>query len=184
MPRRPPPARLEPQRRARRIMRGQHSRRERCVVGARRRRRRADGRARARSLRAARRRAAAAPVRRGRRRSWNSTPTAVAPPSIMRSTRPPRSASTCSAVVGETWPERLAEGATTGRPKPPRIFRATSCAGTRTRDGVEAGGCQVGDRAIVGLRQHQRQRPRPKPFSKPRAHPRRTAPAPALPRYR
>ena len=30
--------------------------------------------------------------------------------------RPRRSASTCAAVVGETWPERLADGATTGWP--------------------------------------------------------------------
>ena len=56
----------------------------------------------------------------------DSTPTGVAPPSTMRSMRPLRSASTCAAVVGETWPERLADGATTGLPKPARIFCATA----------------------------------------------------------
>ena len=62
----------------------------------------------------------------------NSTPTGVAPPSTIRSIRPRRSASTCCAVVGETWPERLAEGATTGRPKAVRMSRATGWSGTRT----------------------------------------------------
>ena len=62
----------------------------------------------------------------------DSTPTGVAPPSTMRSMRPPRSASTWSAVVGDTWPERLADGATTGLPKAARISRATVWSGTRT----------------------------------------------------
>jgi len=44
----------------------------------------------------------------------DSTPTGAGPPSTMSSIRPPRSAATCSARVGETWPERLADGATTG----------------------------------------------------------------------
>src|SRR6202040_3827192 len=46
----------------------------------------------------------------------DSTPTGVAPPSTIKSMRPLKSAWTCSALVGETWPERLAEGATTGPP--------------------------------------------------------------------
>ena len=62
----------------------------------------------------------------------DSTPTGVAPPSMIRSMRPRRSASTCWAVVGETCPERLAEGATTGRPKAMRMSRATGWSGTRT----------------------------------------------------
>ena len=62
----------------------------------------------------------------------DSTPTCVGPPSMMRSIRPPRSSSTCCAVVGETWPERLAEGATTGRPSLRMMSRATSWLGTRT----------------------------------------------------
>ena len=46
--------------------------------------------------------------------------------------RPRRSASTCAALVGETWPERLADGATTGPPNAASSARATGCAGTRT----------------------------------------------------
>ena len=46
----------------------------------------------------------------------DSTPTATAPPSTIRSIRPARSLCTWAAVVGETWPDRLAEGATTGPP--------------------------------------------------------------------
>ena len=57
----------------------------------------------------------------------DSTPTGVGPPSTIRSMRPRRSASTCCAVVGETWPERLADGATTGRPNAARMSRATGC---------------------------------------------------------
>ena len=54
----------------------------------------------------------------------DSTPTRVGPPSMMRSMRPPRSASTCCAVVGETWPERFAEGATTGLAEGAQAARA------------------------------------------------------------
>ena len=46
--------------------------------------------------------------------------------------RPPRSSSTCCAVVGETNPERLADGATTGRPSLRMMSRAISWLGTRT----------------------------------------------------
>ena len=54
------------------------------------------------------------------------------PPSTIRSMRPSRSAATCAAVVGETWPERLADGATTAPPKARRSACATGCAGTRS----------------------------------------------------
>ena len=46
--------------------------------------------------------------------------------------RPRRSASTCCAVVGDTWPERFADGATSGRPTAARMSRATGWLGTRT----------------------------------------------------
>ncbi len=62
----------------------------------------------------------------------DSTPTGQGPASITMSMRPRRSASTCAALVGETWPERLAEGATTGPLKAASKARATGCAGTRT----------------------------------------------------
>jgi len=62
----------------------------------------------------------------------DSMPTLVAPPSRMRSMRLSRSARTCAAVVGETWPDWLAEGATTGLPKVFNRSRATGCAGTRS----------------------------------------------------
>ena len=55
----------------------------------------------------------------------DSTPSGAGPPSMMRSMRPRKSASTCAAVVGETCPERLAEGATIGPPKLVRMSRAT-----------------------------------------------------------
>ena len=46
----------------------------------------------------------------------DSTPTAQGPLSSTASMRPPSPSSTCCAVVGLTWPERLADGAATGRP--------------------------------------------------------------------
>ena len=98
----------------------------------------------------------------------DSTPTGVAPPSTMRSMRPRKSARTCAAVVGETWPERFADGATTGLPKAARIFCATSWFGTRTamvsRPAVASSA--TGQPGAFG--QNQRQRPRPKRFGKPR----------------
>ena len=58
-------------------------------------------------------------------RMVDSTPTGVGPPSMMRSIRPARSACTCSAVVGDTNPERFADGATTGFPNAARMAVAT-----------------------------------------------------------
>jgi hypothetical protein len=55
----------------------------------------------------------------------DSNPTGAGPPSMIRSIRPRKSAMTCSAVVGETWPERLADGATMGLPNAVRMSRAT-----------------------------------------------------------
>ncbi len=62
----------------------------------------------------------------------DSTPTAQRPASITMSMRPRRSVSTWAALVGETWPERLAEGATTGPSNALSKACATGCAGTRT----------------------------------------------------
>ena len=61
----------------------------------------------------------------------NSTPTVHGPPSRIRSMRPRKSASTWAAVVGETWPERLAVGATMGPPNFEQIAR-DRIAGKRT----------------------------------------------------
>ncbi|MGY4486077.1 hypothetical protein ACVWWR_005268 [Bradyrhizobium sp. LM3.2] len=61
----------------------------------------------------------------------DSTPTVTGPPSTIRSIRPARSLSTWAASVGETWPERLADGATTAPPKARRIACATGWAGMR-----------------------------------------------------
>ena len=91
----------------------------------------------------------------------DSTPTGQGPASITMSMRPRRSASTCAALVGETWPERLADGATTGPPKAASNARATGCAGTPHRDAVEPRERQIGDAAVRPLWQHQRQRPGP-----------------------
>ena len=124
-------------------------------------------RARARCRRAAARPAAAAGAPSRQATMVDSTPTAVGPPSRMRSMRPPRSAITCCAVVGETWPERLAEGATTGRPSAARRVARDRMAGHAHRDAVEAGGRELGDRAAGALRQHQRQRTRPEGGGQP-----------------
>ena len=116
---------------------------------------------RARLPRAAGRPAAAGPARRGRRRCVDSTPTGVGPPSTMRSMRPRRSASTCAAVVGETWPERLADGATTGLPNAARMSCATAWRGTRTAMLSSPAVASSRDRASGSPGQHQRERPRP-----------------------
>ena len=129
--------------------------------------RRAGGRARARCRRAQGRRAAAAPARRGRRRWSNSTPIGVGPPSTISSMRPRRSASTCAAVVGETWPDRLADGATTGRPKAAQQVLRHRVVRHPQRDAVEPGGGEVGDRAAGSLRHDQRQRARPECLREP-----------------
>jgi len=81
----------------------------------------------------------------------DSTPTETGPPSMIRSMRPARSLATCAAAVGETWPDRFAEGATIGCP-------------SWHSHGVQPGGGQSRDRAIQRLRQHQRQRAGPERF--------------------
>ena len=102
------------------------------------RRARAACRARARCPRAAGRRAAATSARRGRRRWSNSTPTVQGPPSRIRSMRPRRSASTCAAR-GRRDMAGAVGGRRHDRPAECREQRcATGCAGTRTRDAVEA----------------------------------------------
>ena len=53
--------------------------------------------------------------------------------------RPRRSASTCAALVGETWPERLAEGATTGPPKAAQDVARDRMRGHAHGDSVEPG---------------------------------------------
>ena len=95
----------------------------------------------------------------------DSTPTAHGPASITMSMRPRRSASTCAGVVGEMWPERLAEGATTGPPKASSNAWATGCAGTRTATLSSPASARSAIAAIRLLRQHQRQRPRPEDAS-------------------
>ena len=115
-------------------MRGQHARRQRLAavaVGILRRLPPARGRARARCLRAAGRRGAAASAPRSIRRWWIRR--RPRPRRRRRSGRfgPARSLCTCAAVVGETWPDRLADGATTGPPNARRMPRATGWAGIR-----------------------------------------------------
>ncbi len=64
-------------------------------------------------------------------RTVDSMPTVVGPPSRIRSTRSPRASRTCSAVVGESWPKRLALGAAMGTPASRIKARASGCAGMR-----------------------------------------------------
>ncbi len=97
----------------------------------------------------------------------DSTPTATAPPSTIRSIRPARSLSTWAAVVGDTWPDRLADGATTGPPKARRMARATRVGGQANRHGIEPGGGEIGHRAVSGFGQNQRQRPGPERLGQP-----------------
>ena len=146
---------IEPHPRARRVMRGQHARRQRLPAVARRHPPAAPaarGRARARSLRAAGRRGAAASAPQNSRQWWIRRRPRPAPPSTIRSIRPARSPCTCAAVVGETWPDRLADGATTGPPKARRMASADRVGGHPDRDGVEPGGGEIGDRAIRRFR--------------------------------
>ena len=103
----------------------------------------------------------------------DSRPIAVGPASRMTATASPRSAATWAAVVGLTWPERLALGAASGRPKAASSAWATGWAGTRMRDRVEAGGDEVGDRRVRPLRQDERQRARPEGVGEALAHRRR-----------
>ena len=91
----------------------------------------------------------------------DSTPTGAGPPSTMKSMRPPRSSITCCAVVGETWPERLADGATTGRPSRSQNAERDRMLRHPHGDAVEARGRKLGHRAAGALLQHQGQRPRP-----------------------
>ena len=61
-----------------------------------------------------------------------STPTGHGPLSTTAAIRPSSPAITCPAVVGDTAPDRLAEGAATGRPTARINASASACAGTRT----------------------------------------------------
>ena len=88
---------------------------------------------RTRSPPPSRRQAAATPGRRLRHRArLISTPTMHGPLSSTAAMAPASSANTCRAAVGLTRPERLADGAATGRPNSRSNARAVSCAGTRT----------------------------------------------------
>ena len=95
----------------------------------------------------------------------DSMPTSAAPPSSTHSTAAPNSRRTCSAVVAETRPYRLAEGAAMPPPKRRRSCCATGCDGTRTRDRVLSAGHEIAHarRAL----EHQRQRPGPEPAREP-----------------
>ena len=91
----------------------------------------------------------------------DSTPTVHGPPSITMSMRPRRSASTCAALVGETWPERLAEGATTGPPKAASSACASGCAGTRTATLSSPASARSATGQSSRFGSNERQRPRP-----------------------
>ena len=59
-------------------------------------------------------------------------PHRVGPPSSTTSTAPPSPATTCSARVGLSWPNRFALGAATGTPAAAISARADGSSGTRT----------------------------------------------------
>src|SRR5829696_5967245 len=83
----------------------------------------------------------------------DSSPTLLGPPSMIRSTRSPSAARTCAAVVGETDPNRLADGAAIPPPNARRSSRASGCAGTRrptvSRPPVTASGTRGPRRRMI-----------------------------------
>ena len=159
--------RIEPQRRARRVMRGEHSGRERRVIG------RGGGigeRAPQRALdRLARHAAGPQQHRRaeaGDDGGFDADPRRAAVDDEIDA----------AAQIGEHVRRRAS--ARHGRsdwPTAPRSACRTSekllrhvVIGNAHRDGVEARGRELGDGAAGGLRQHQRQRSRPESFGQPR----------------
>ena len=104
-----------------------------------------------------------------------------ASPGAARRTRigwAPRSAITCSALVGLTWPKRLALGAATGTAAARSSSRASACAGQRTptkpEPAVTAGGSSAtaGATMVSGPGQNSAASPR---ISSSPAGPRRTS---------
>ena len=73
----------------------------------------------------------------------DSSPCAVAPPSRIMATSSPKSAATCTACVGLMRPERLAEGAASGRCVAANSARAIGWSGTRRASGCKAAGDKV-----------------------------------------
>ena len=76
-----------------------------------------------------------------------------ASPGAARRTRigwAPRSAITCSALVGLTWPKRLALGAATGTAAARSSARAGACAGQRTPTKPEPAVTAAGSSATAG----------------------------------
>ena len=70
-------------------------------------------------------------------------------------------------VVGDTWPERLADGATTGLPNAARDRARTGWSGTRTAIVSSPAVASSATGQAGALRQHQRQRPRPERRGEP-----------------
>ena len=124
--------------------------------------------------------AAGAARRRGRRPRSNSTPTGVSPPSSIASIRPSRSSRTWLARVGLTRPERLAEGAATGRPTRPaaparadgRAPAGRRSAGRRGRGRRRACPDAAGTTRVRGPGQNASARRGPAHRRRPRAAPR------------
>ena len=155
--------------RPRRVMGRQHARRERLRAGLRAALQfHADQR-----LDGLPRHAAGAQQARGAaeaRRRWSiRRPTGEAPPSSTASMRPSRSPSTWSASVGLTRPERLAEGAATGRPALLQERMGEGMGRHAQAHAVEAGAGEVGDRAGRRHRHHEGQRARPEGLRQLRA---------------
>ena len=152
---------------ARRVVRQQHARGAQAARRLRRAGRHgpADGpdlgldRLRRHAARAQQHGAAGRPVRSS---TVDSTPTAQGPPSTTAAMRPPSPSSTCAAVVGLTWPERLAEGAATGRPTCAQQRRARADAPAPAPPACRAPRPPAGPPRQPGpARQHQGQRAGP-----------------------
>ena len=109
--------------------------------------------------RKSRRGAAPAAGRPCSRRSSTPHPTGHGPPSSTKSTSVPRSARTCSAVVGLTRPKRLADGA--ARPPPNRSSSSSVSGWAGTRTPTVSRPPVTTSEHVSGPRHQQRQRPRP-----------------------
>ena len=92
----------------------------------------------------------------------DSSPMGQRPPSRIRSIVPQKSSATWAAVTGLIRPERLAEGAASGRPTAEIRASATGWTGTRRAIAVKTRPRGRADRRAGRQRNHQRQRPRPK----------------------
>ena len=157
--------RVEAERQARRVVAGEHARRGDRIAG--RRALQPHRRARPRSPPPVRRPAEAAwACRRTSETIVDSSPTAHGPASSTSATASPSCSMTCSARVGLSRPERLAEGAASAPPKAAITSRAGPRGARSAIVGSPASGKRM-HRRVRRQRHDQRERPRPEFLRQP-----------------